>query len=239
MVLLIFTIRTFVRNSAWKDNFTLFTTDVKVSANSVKCNVSAGGDYQKKAALETDTAKKAEYYRLSLNYLERAISIYPNAGNGLLLYGNGLSLYKKEHKLAIVQYLKILDFDPYNQNAFSNTLQVLNSIDSKLEPDYKISVLKQLFAKNPENADVNYNLGKLYGQFKGNPDSACYFLERSINLNPTNISVHKDLGIVYSMKGEYTKALDIFSRAGKLDPSDNQIRQNIQITLHLMDQKRK
>ncbi len=234
LVLVLFSLRTYTRNRVWKDNFTLFTTDVQVSENSLKCNVSAGGDYQKMAGQEADPVKKAEYYELSLKYLEKAISIYPKTSNGLLLYGNGLTLYKKEYKPAIAQYMKVLEFDPYNNNAFSNTLQVMGSLDSRTELAYKLSVLKHLYTINPDNADVNYSLGKLYGQFKGNPDSACFFLERSITLNPGNLPVYKDLGIVYSMKGEYDKALDIFSRARQLDPTDQQILQNIQITRQIM-----
>ncbi|MDP1623763.1 MAG: tetratricopeptide repeat protein [Bacteroidales bacterium] len=239
ITLMLFTIKTYTRNKAWKDNFTLFTTDVLVSENSVKCNISAGGDYQKKAGTETDPAKQAEYYGLSMQYLEKAIKIYPKAINGLVLYGNGLTLYKKDYKGAIEQYFKVLAFDPFNKNAYTNTLQVLGSLDNGMESDYKVRILKQLYAINPENPDVNYILGKLYGQFRGNLDSASYFLERSINFNSGNIAVFKDLGIVYSMKGEYAKALDVFSRAQKLDPSDQQIRQNIQVTYNIMNQKKK
>jgi protein O-mannosyl-transferase len=239
LILLLFSFRTYTRNQAWKDNFTLFTTDVITSSNSIKCNVSAGGDYQKKAASENDSVLRSEYYDLSMKYLEKAISIYPKTVNGLVIYGNVLTLYKKDYKQSIVQYLKVLEFDPNNQTATANAIQVLGSLDNVKETDYKIRILRHIYALNPDNADVNYGLGKLYGQFKGNPDSACYFLERAINLSSENISIYKDLGIVYSMKGEYTKALDIFSRAAKIDPSDQQIRQNIAITHQVMNQIRR
>jgi len=239
LILVIFTIRTYSRNRAWKDDFTLFTTDVRVSENSVKCNISAGGDYQKLAGLETDPVKQAEYYQLSVTYLEKALSIYPKATNGLVLYGNVLSLYKKDYKQSILQYFKVLEFDPNNKIAFSNTLQVLGSIDSGLESAYKLRILKHLYSINPQHPDVNYNLGKQYGQFIGNLDSASYFLERSIKLNSGNLAAYKDLGIVYSMQGDYTRALDIFSKAASLDPSDQQIRQNIRVTHQIMDQRRK
>jgi tetratricopeptide (TPR) repeat protein len=235
-ILMLFTIRTYTRNQVWKDNFTLFSSDVKISVNSVKCNVSAGGDYQKKAGQETDTVKKTEYYELSLMYLKKAIAIYPKASNGLLLYGNVLTLYKKDYKQSIAQYLKILEFDLYNTNAVSNTLQVLGSLDNAKESDYKIGVLTRLYAISPDNPDVNYSLGKQYGQFRGNLDSAAYFLERSVSLNPENPGPCKDLGIVYSMKGDFNRALEIFSRAQKLDPSDQQVRQNIQLTRQIMNQ---
>jgi protein O-mannosyl-transferase len=239
IILVLFSIRTYTRNFTWKDNFTLFTTDVLTSENSIKCNISAGGDYQKKALQETDPVKKEEDYQLSMKYLEKALSIYPTASNGLLLYGNVLSLYKQDQKQAIIQYMKVLESDPYNRNAFTNTILVLGSLDNVKESTYKVSVLKHLYAINPEDADLNYNLGKIYGQFRANPDSACYFLERAISLNSGNIAAYKDLGIVYGMKGEYDKALDVLSRAQKLDPSDRQIVQNIMITRQLMDQQKK
>ena len=148
-------------------------------------------------------------------------------------------MYKKDYKQAIVQYLTVLDFDPYNKNAFTNALQVLGSLDNSHEAEYKIRILKHLNSINPSSSEANYSLGKIYGQFKGNLDSASYFLERSVNLDAGNIAAYKDLGIVYSMKGEYTRALDVFSRAEKLDPADQQIRQNILITRQAMEQKRK
>ncbi|MCX6268229.1 MAG: tetratricopeptide repeat protein [Bacteroidetes bacterium] len=239
VTLFLLTLLTYSRNKAWKDNFSLFTTDVKVSENSIKCNVSAGGDYIKKAGLETDTAKQAEYYQSAIMHLEKAINIYPKAINGLVLYGNVLTLYKKDYKEALRQYLTALEYSPFDKNAYSNTLQVLGSLDSKQETEYKINVLRRLNSINPNNPDVNYNLGKLYGQFKGNLDSSCFFLERSINLSSGNLAAYKDLGIVYSMQGEYAKAMDVFSKAEKLDPADQQIRQNILITRQIMNQKRK
>jgi tetratricopeptide (TPR) repeat protein len=239
VMLVLFSIRTYTRNKVWKDNFTLFTTDVMVSENSLKCNVSAGGDYQKKAAEETDPVKKAEYYELSVKHLEKAIEIYPQTSNGLLLYGNVLTIYKKDYKRAIEQYLKILDFDPYNNNAYSNAVRVLGTLDNNQESTYKLSVLKRMYSSNPENAQVNYSLGKIYGQFRGNVDSARYFLERAIHFNPGDVAAYKDLGIVYSMQGEYGKALDIFSRAQQIDPGDPQIRQNIALTRQIMNQQRK
>jgi len=238
LILTSFGFLTVNRNPAWKDNFTLFTTDVKVSVNSIKCNISAGGDYQKKAELEADTAIKGEYYRRSIGYLEKALSIYPRATNGLVLYGNVLAVYKKDFKQAIGQYLKVLEYEPLNGNALSNTLQVMNSLDNRTNLTFKIAVLRTLLAARPDHPEVNYTLGKLYGQFAGNLDSSRFFLERSAGLDPTDKAVFKDLGIVYSMQGDYQRALDAFGRAQKLDPADAQIRQNIAITYQIMNRSK-
>jgi len=43
IVVLVYAFKTIDRNKAWYDDFTLFTTDVKISENSAKVNTSAGG----------------------------------------------------------------------------------------------------------------------------------------------------------------------------------------------------
>jgi hypothetical protein len=57
--------RTAARNLVWHDDITLFTTDVKTSKKSIKCNVSAGGSYLK---LYDQTGKK-KYLKLAEEYL--------------------------------------------------------------------------------------------------------------------------------------------------------------------------
>ena len=42
-ILLAYSVKTVARNPTWMNDYILFTTDVKVSSNSSKCNVSAGG----------------------------------------------------------------------------------------------------------------------------------------------------------------------------------------------------
>jgi tetratricopeptide (TPR) repeat protein len=233
-IVLLLSVRTVLRNHVWKDNFTLFTSDVLVSENSIKCNVAAGGEWMKKADTETDSVKKDRMYKSAFTYLEKAIQLYPKATNGYILYGNAFATYRKEPKMAIDQYLKVLAYDPYETNAYGNTVKVLNSIDNAKETDYKISVYNKLLIIQSDNSEVNYHLGKLYGQYKNNLDSSAFLLERSINLDPGNVSAYKDLGIVYSLQGNFQKALTTLYMAQKLAPDDQFIRQNILTTTKIM-----
>jgi len=238
-VVLVFSFRTVSRNEVWKNNFTLFTSDVLIARNSIKCNIAAGGEWMKKAETESDSNLKAKMYQMSFNYLEKAIGEYPKATNGLLLYGNAIATYKKDYKMAIEQYLKILEYNPYEKNAFGNTLKVLNSIDNAKEAAYKLSIYSRLFSINTENSDVNYYLGKIFGQYMGNLDTASYFLERSLKISPEYMPAYKDLGIVYSLKGNYQMALSTFSKAQKLSPDDQEIRRNIITTFQIMQKTSK
>ena len=75
--------RTAARNLVWHDDITLFTTDVKTSKNSIKCNVSAGGSYLK---LYDQTGKK-KYLKLAEEYLLHAFKLGSNTVESYSLLG--------------------------------------------------------------------------------------------------------------------------------------------------------
>ena len=80
--LLGYSVKTIARNPAWYDDYTLFTTDVKVSTNSAKCNVSAGGQTLEKAEKELDQVKKKKMIDDALVYFHKGVSIHPRYGAG-------------------------------------------------------------------------------------------------------------------------------------------------------------
>jgi Flp pilus assembly protein TadD len=89
-----------------------------------------------------------------------------------------------------------------------------------------------------DNPELNSSLGKLYGQYIGKLDSSAFYLEKAAILAPENSAVYIDLGIVYGLQKNYSKALESFQRALKLDPNDPQIQQNISITYDLINQSK-
>ncbi|MFO7789103.1 MAG: hypothetical protein R6V32_00895, partial [Bacteroidales bacterium] len=61
IVMGLYSVKTIARNQAWKDDFTLFTTDVQTSDRSAKSNTSAGGKLLEKAKTLKDKQKADEY----------------------------------------------------------------------------------------------------------------------------------------------------------------------------------
>lgn len=238
LVLVLFSGRTITRNVVWKNNFTLFTSDVRVSENSIKCNIAAGGEWMNEADKQKDSLKRAQYYDLSLAYLQKAVGIYSKATNGLVLYGNALAKYKKDYKAAIAKYMQVLSYDPYEPNAFKNVLVVLNSLEDKKESAYKISVYKELMTINPNQAEVSYSVGKLYGQFLGNLDSSRYYLEKAYYLDSENSVICRDLGVVYGFLKDYQKSLTFLNKAHQLAPGDPSITANLGLTQKLLMQSK-
>ncbi|NSW45720.1 MAG: hypothetical protein HPY79_07905 [Bacteroidales bacterium] len=227
LVMLAYAGKTIARNSDWKNDFTLFTTDVKVSVNGAKSNCSAGGKLIEEATKPGNEAKRNEYLKLALKYLTHSLEIYPNYGDALLLLGNGYFEYNKNLDSTIWAYRKLLTLNPEHNLAYSNTELVLRATDSV---DYKIKVWEDYFTINPNRFEVNYQLGILYGQFKNNLPKAKYFLLRAQAINPNNAAVNKDLGVAYGMSLQYDSSLIFLKKAVEIDPKDAQTLVNIGIT---------
>jgi protein O-mannosyl-transferase len=235
MVLFLFTVKTIARNKVWKDDFTLFSTDVLVSDRSAKCLTSAGGKYLEKAKEQTDTVLRDKYYQMSIGYLNKSISIYPTSSNSLVLLGNAIANSSRDYKKAISEYLLVLQNDPNDRFAFINTVKVLEVIDSSKDPDYKLGIYKYLSTLHSDNADILYQIGKLYGQFKGQLDTAELYFRKSISIDPNNPAPYKDLGVIYGIRRNYTMALDVLNKAASLDPNDKQVQQNLAITHRMIE----
>ena len=81
-------------------------------------------------------------------------------------------------------------------------------------------------------------MGKIFGQLKGDlfHTSEVYLL-RAIALSPKNIAAYKDLGVLYRDEEKLQgKTLEMFNKAAELDPDDQQVKQNINITNHFIEQ---
>ena len=75
-----------------------------------------------------------------------------------------------------------------------------------------IDILRIIAKENPDNIDVNYNLGLCYVNVSGNPDSAIYFLKRTVQLDTQpwtddNVDLHIALNRAYQQKYDYQSAL--------------------------------
>ncbi|MCX6250446.1 MAG: tetratricopeptide repeat protein [Bacteroidetes bacterium] len=239
IIIALFSIKTIARNRIWKDDFTLFSTDVKVSSNSSKANTTAGGAYMEKAQKEQDTILKDRYFNSSKQYLSNALTIYPENLNARILLGNVHYFQHKDCKGALKEYLTVLGYDPRNDLSFQNALKILPGVDNATETDYKIRICRSIDRLHPQSGEVNYLMGRLYGEFKNNFDSSEYYLNRAIEYSPEMKDAYRDLGILYGMKKQYEKSLDLFQKALNIDPNDENIKKNIILTNHFLDELKK
>jgi protein O-mannosyl-transferase len=179
-------LKTVLRNPAWKDNYTIFTTDIEVSKNSAKLQTSVGGEtidtFRNEKNLELRTVKMKE----AIEHLKRAIEIHPTYKSPYLLMGNAY-LYLNDSENAIKYYEAALTLDSTFKDARANLA----------------------IAKNTQYREI----GKRAGQVENNIPKAIEYLTKAVEANPLDAQAYSYLGTAYGMSGQAKKSIEALSKA--------------------------
>lgn len=218
------------RNRAWHDDFTLSTTDVKVSYNSAKSNYDAARVYNIELQKTADPARRDTIIRLIYNYSHRAVDIHPNYENALLLlaWSNSALGYSKDTSVHyLMQLLRRNPYNPYAIDALTMTLGDAGT--AKRE-----AIWAQVVRLAPNRFEANYNYACVLGKEESRYADALPYFEKAVNLNPENATAMIDLGFVYGMNNYPVKALEAFKRAAQLAPMDTLAWKNLFATYNLL-----
>lgn len=228
IIMSLYALKTITRNRVWKDDLTLFTTDVKVSTNSSKCNTSAGGKLLEKADSTDDQIEKENYINQSIKYLNRAIEIYPENQNPWLLLGNAyakISNYKESRRC----YDFFIKHSANDEKAFNNMLYIAQKAYN--EKQYRESLIsyQYLLKFKPDESDYIYYSGLDYRGL-GVFDSAIYCLNKVIEMKPKYSESYARLGEIYGQNlNQLDKAFGYLMKAVELDPKNESALENIGI----------
>jgi tetratricopeptide (TPR) repeat protein len=220
IIILAFSVLTFARNFAWKDDFTLFLTDVKTSSNSAKSNCGAGGVLIERAVASQDENQKKKYYEQSLPYLTRATEIDPTYSD--VWRKLGTASYELNHDIpaAFQYYFRAVSINAGDELAYTDIHFILAQSD---RIDWKISMYEKLLKINPGRPDIHAQLGLLYGRKKKDYSASIAYFKNAVRLDPNYKEAYKGLGVAYQMTGEYEESLRWLESALKLDPYDASI----------------
>lgn len=236
IIFLLFAAKTISRNTHWKNNFTLFTHDVKVSQGSAKGNCAAGGVLYETALTLKDKAEKLKMLEESIGYLQKSVEIYPGYIDALLLLGNASFEYNRDFQTVNTCYNTIFQLAPGYKLAISNYTNILTQC---IDPLVRKAGFRKIIQLEPDNFEANYQLGITYGKMLGRLDSATMYLLKAVRISPENSGANRDLGVAFAMSGNYEAALPCFEKVIQLDPGnpDNYI--NLGVTYQNMGQNRK
>ncbi len=194
--LVLYSVKTYARNFAWYDDYTLFTTDIKNSPHSAKLNNATSGVVQEHSKYTTDIFQRKAELEQALFYAERAIQLHPAYSGAFLLRGNAHTYLAAIHQQLGMQ----ANNAKAKQEAFTKSLESFNSA---------ISSYKEVLRWKPKHRDIKQNLplvlrnkGKLLGQFLRNADASIEALEESLQWNDKDFETLRLLGIAYGMKGK-------------------------------------
>ncbi|MCK5846694.1 MAG: glycosyltransferase family 39 protein [Bacteroidales bacterium] len=190
----LFSLITISRNYAWQDDYTLFTTDVKVSANSAKCNVSAGGKSYEKAKNTNNKSEKEILLRDAETYLKKGIKIYPKYTQAYTLLGN-VYFVKGEYTKSFANYIHSVEL---GETKDSKTNILALGIKTHQEQKYNLSntILEYYEKEYSANSNSQYYIADNYLHMN-NMDTSILILINLIKNDSKYAEAYNKLGEIY------------------------------------------
>ncbi len=205
IIFLAFSIKSISRSFAWKDNYTLFTTDVKISTKSAKVNVSAAELILQKAEQEVDPIKKEELLNQALLYLERAQKIHPNYFGAWDLTGKAAFL-KKNYAYSLMAYQNCLKINPEAAIPLNNIYLIAQASQIDKQFDIAHTAINYMLVRDKNNIDYFLLKASLFVD-ENKIDTAIFEYEKIIEQFPDHHLAYSKLGEIYGkILGDYQKA---------------------------------
>lgn len=221
IIVLLFSWKTITRNKVWKDNFTLFTTDIKTSTNSAKLNNAVGGDLIRVFHNDPNENLKNQKLAEAAQHLEKALSIHPTYKNSMLQLGNCYN-YIQQYEKSIGYYNKILAMVPGDEETINN-LGITYRDAGKYYGEQKGDVatatkyLEKAYELRPNEYETLRLLGVAYG-IQGRHDLAINYFTKALEANSESAEAFWNLGNAYYYGGNEAKASEYRQRAVQIDP---------------------
>lgn len=217
VILILFTTKTLLRASEWRDPLTLTTADVKHSPLSSRMQMQVAMVFRDQARDETDPVKRDSLTRLSLAPLYRALTIHPS--NGEVQEQIGLAWYLlRDPERAQFLYELALKKNPLKADTWNNLGSIY--VDKGNYPK-AIELFKKAIAVDEYFADAWQNLGSVLGRTGRYSEAIPCFL-KSIEVAPEKILSYKLLGLSYQNMGQMAESNRWFEKAAIMEKEQNQ-----------------
>ncbi len=201
-VLLIYSGMAIARNSDWKNNTTLYKTDIEKSPNDGRLywwlgHAMTTEDYEE----EKDTVVKHKIDVESIGYLKKAAELIPT---WLEVHEQLGWIYEREHMpdSAIAHDLIAAKLAPKNTTVLNNTGTVYFSMENYSEA---IKYFKRCSEVNPEYMILYTNLGRSYAKLH-NLDSAIYFYRNMRPMDSEYVFAQNGIAEAYMARANFDSA---------------------------------
>lgn len=234
LVFILYSARTVTRAAEWKDQFTLFGTDVKKSDKSAHMRLywglalrDKGTEYIEANKKETNWAKIQEndknFYDWTwkaIKQFKKGVAIYPEYADcyeqlGLLYDKIGVKTgYWSYRDTAEYYYLECLRNVPNKATANSNLAKIYFEREDiqKAKKYYLLSIYY-----DPLLSDGYFNLGSTYGTL-AMFDSSFYYYNKCLELDPKRTEAVLYMGLNYANLGKGDSAILYYDKAREMDP---------------------
>jgi tetratricopeptide (TPR) repeat protein len=221
-LLVLYSLKTVVRNNAWYDSASLYGADLPTSPNCAKLNYHNALEVTKNGLDEkTSTVKDRAQVEKGIAAYDRCIELYPDyhdafGSRGLAYFRlaqmtNDMALYDK----AFTDYQVALKHRPNDAKVLSNMgfIYFMRGQLDKAEEVYRNSV-----KYDPRFIDARRNLGAVLAMKKNFP-AAIEQWQEGLKFEPNNATLLFYIGSAYRDMGQPEKATDWLERAYAIEPS--------------------
>jgi cytochrome c-type biogenesis protein CcmH/NrfG len=195
----LFGYKTIERNAEWKNDITLFTTDVNTVPNSVLCLGNAGARWIDLSERPEHKDSATAFVNKAIGYLSHALELHPKYVNGYLNLGLAqMKLGQLDSAYNTWTRAQALyPSNPYLQSYFPylavNYMNKGVTLGQSGKLDEATKALDKAIACNPNSYDVWYNYAGVYFT-KGNFEKAKFGFENALKLNPNSEQAKNGLG---------------------------------------------
>lgn len=214
LIIATFSVLTYMRNTAWQNEFTLWQDVVNKFPQNARGYLMLGIEY----ARDKDFEK-------AISYHEKAIALDPSFAN--IYYSLGKVYHQKgDGKKALEYFKKTAELYPEFTDTYFNMALVYEDMgDISKAQEYYEKVLKV----DPDNSSATNNLGILYAN-RDDASKATEYYFKALALNPNNTAAMNNLAGIYDKKGDYNQAIRYYQRAMAIDPYNANAYLNIAAT---------
>ncbi len=216
-VIIFYAFLTINRNSQWYDNYTLYKADVKVAPDNCKLQYNLGTNLLISAnALEQNDTIRKKQVELGINYLKKAISIYPALD---LAYSEIANTYFHDvnYDSSEVYCKKALSLNPSDLVAMEN-LAAICFKSGRFEQS--LELCRHTVNKYPDYARAYRNMGNCYMRLNSF-DSAVYAYKASMSVEPSVSVTYERLAVAYKLAGNMDSAQKYLQIAQNNNPEFN------------------
>ncbi len=247
IMLLFYSVRTIARNPVWKNNFTLFSTDVKIGGKSALLLKHYGSELINMSVAETNKVKKDSLMDLGIAYVQKSLEINPRFSEAyfkmgyayyqLRDYDKAIEYYKKTNlntsmnvsNMALAYYMdgdygealrllrRSLQLNPNNSTARSNLPMVELAFNRNLQ---------KMQTEQSDDPEHYYDLGNLFVEQTNYTDALANFT-KAVELKPDYTAALVNKGNCYYMLKEYDSAIVAFKEVLIIDPNSKMANKNL------------
>ena len=228
LILILFAVRTIVRNPIWQDNEHLFIQGVQQVPNSAKAQYNAATEYSALSRAAGESGK-ADLANKAIAHFRAAIALfpdYPDAQNNLA----NIYLEAENQEAALSLLNQVLTKYPRHRKGRYNRAIALYQLERYEEAAKDFETYLNFTTYNLSNqAQAHYFWGMSLG-FAGQFDRSIKVFSEAIRLNPNYWEAHLALGKAYGVRGNFQASVEHLEQVLQMAPADVESKLNLAIS---------